>query len=561
MPNKRLLKPSIDRFAGRPGGTGLAPLHKGLSGAADGGDTPSAGLTDALTNIAAHAASQGLSVINVRVDALAPHPMNRPERSLPQPGNPKWEELVLSVRENGVRLPGLAVTKDAFLKARPNFDGTFPDSVTHVAVYAHRRRIAAITASQPTMPMIVDDSILENDGDLDAMTWENWGREDLDPFALGEQFALYSDVMELSQRGIATRLGISQPTVQRHMALMLLVDEAKELVREKRADQPRLSLVAAAELVGKLPYGAKRRWQDKSDPEQSTEERAADQRAAIALITNGSTVERAVSQVVAERRARATADSLGLEVISPVERFGANAELHRLAALPEDRSDYTVLAAVDPYTGSLAFYAAEVQDAQPATNTDEVGESAGSDETTASDSDRAALQSEDPIDRASTPQADDAKERASAQKARRRAAALLASRGVSRDRLGAWLTAQFRWRVSASDNPRAWSLALAWLSDAGLVAAESVQAWQATVEVEPETKVAQRAIWAVALAASELRASDKKRAWDGGDVAYLDILRESEGFTPSDWEAQQVRSVQANAGGTVDNSPDDGDSR
>ncbi|MGW6728780.1 ParB/RepB/Spo0J family partition protein [Nocardia sp. NPDC055029] len=541
MPGKRLRKSNIDRFNGRPGGTGLDQqnqLHHSLSGNGHGPEdaapntTPPSDLTGAFESIATLAAAQGLAVVRISVAGLAPHPMNNPERSLPQPGNTKWDDLVESVKENGVRLPGLAVTKDAFIAARPRFADKFDDSVTHVAVYGHRRRAASLEAAQPTMPMIIDNSILENGGDLDAMTWENWGREDLDPVALAQQFALYSEEFGLGQRGIATRLGISQPTVSRHLALMLLVDEAHAMLRKKR-----LSLVAAADLSSKLPFGPRRRWQDAKadvapDPDQDTPERAADQRAALVLIESGSTVELAASRVVAERRARATAASLGIEIVDPAEKFGDSSEQHRLPALPEDRSAASIVAAVDPYTASLAFYAEEIA---PPPNGPSPVEPASAPSTreprTGGEEDNK--------------NSNDEKGRAEAQKIRRRVAAQLAVKGASRERLGAWLTAQFRWRVRASDNPRAWSMAFRWLTDASAVTAESVDSWQKAVEAEVEPKVSQRAIWAVAMAASELRASDRNHRWDGGDVAYLEVLRESEGFTPTEWEAQQVRSVQA----------------
>ena len=529
MTGRKLRKSNIDRFNGRPGGTGLDqnPLHRDLSGDGEsftnGSTSAPTGLAGAIETIATLAATQGLAVADLRVAHLAPHPMNNPERSLPQPGNPKWEELVESVRENGVRLPGLAVTKEAFVKARPGFVDRFNEATTHIMVYAHRRRAAALEAGQLTMPMIVDDSVLDGGGDLDAMTWENWGREDLDPIALAHQFAIYSEDLGLGQRGIATRLGISQPTVQRHLALMLLVDEAHDMLRKQR-----LPLVAAADLASKLPFGPRRRWQDqkRNDPGQDTPERAEEQRAALALIAAGSTAELAISRVIAERRALATAASLDIEIVDPAKRFGADAERHRLSALPDNHAEISVVAAVDAYTGGLAYYTAEAPPlpAEPAAqNSADISISRPGDDT----------------------HNDDVKHRAEAQKARRRVAAQLAVRGTSRDRLGIWLTTQFRWRIRASDNPRAWALAHKWLGDAALAEAATVTAWQEAIQAETDPKIAQRAIWAVSVAASELRASEKGRSWDGGDVAYLEILRESEGFTPTEWEAQQVRSLQA----------------
>ncbi|WP_225730991.1 MULTISPECIES: hypothetical protein [unclassified Nocardia] len=534
---RRIVKPTrttVNRFQGRPGGTALDRVRQVVAGSdnagadspgeTQGSDKRGGGLSSVIANVTNLAVEAGLMVLpDVEVAGLAPHPWNNPRRSEPQPGNSKWDDLLESVRENGVKMPGLAVTREAFVKAHPELDDTIPDNVTHVLIYGHRRRAAAIEAGQPTMPLIIDDSVVEDGLDLDLMTWENWGRDDPDPVDLAHQFALYSEKYDLGQRGIATRVGVSQSKVSRILSINLLILEAQQAVRTNK-----LGVTEAAKIASDLPFGPVRRWQEKDkspiDRDQDTEQRADEQRAVVALIADGMTAARAVARVIAERKARAQAIALGIELVEdPVSRFGEQYDEYRIAGPDEDSNLGEVVAAIDPDTGTLAFYATEQT---PTTND--------------------VPSSPDPKPKPKPGVAAekvDAKTRAVAQKARRAAVAQLAARGAGREKLSGLLFAQYRHRISAADNSKAWAMAHAWLRSADLVAADTVETWQQSVISEPDAKVFQRAIWAVALAAAELRVSDKAHEWDNGDAEFLGLLAEVEDFTPTAWEAERLRAV------------------
>ena len=50
-------------------------------------------------------------------------------------------------------------------------------------------------------------------------------------------------------------------------------------------------------------------------------------------------------------------------------------------------------------------------------------------------------------------------------------------------------------------------------------------------------------LWAIALAACELRATEKDRPWDSVDAIYLETLAEASSFTPTRWEAQRIHRI------------------
>ena len=265
------------------------------------------------------------------VSEVAPHPFNDNARSQPQPGDPKWDELLNGVRANGVRLPVLVVPRDAFTAARPGAAGEISPEARYVLIYGHRRRAAALEAGRDTMPAVIDDAIMADNGDLDAMAAENLGRQDLSDLAEADLFARYSEI-GLSQRAIADRLGVDQATVSRRLALLLLAPEVRQAV-----DDGELPSAEAAALSGKLPYGPLRRWQKSKDPDQDTDQRRAEQIEAQRLVLQHNwSASRAADRIVVEREARAEAAALGITLIENLRaELGDHYTDHRIS-----RDDY-----------------------------------------------------------------------------------------------------------------------------------------------------------------------------------------------------------------------------
>lgn len=282
------------------------------------------------------------------VDSLFPHPFNDPRRSEPAPGDYKWEELLRSVKAQGVQLPGSAVTRAAFVAARPGV--AIPEDMTHVLIFGHRRRIAAKTAGRPTMPVVVDDSILENGGDLDVMAMENLGREDLKPLAEAELFARFSEEFGLNQSAIADRLGVDQATVSRRLALLLVTPEVTEAL-----DSNHITASAAAALAGALPWGPHRRWQKSKSDDQDSEQRRVEQNAALKLILDtAATPTRAAERIIAERSARDEAQRRGIQIVDDIGSLLGPQYLDRLIDDPDTVE--AAVATIDPSTGALLYY-------------------------------------------------------------------------------------------------------------------------------------------------------------------------------------------------------------
>ena len=201
------------------------------------------------------------------------------------------------------------------------------------------------------MPAVIDDAIMADNGDLDAMATENLGRQDLSDLAEADLFARYSEI-GLTQRAIADRLGVDQATVSRRLALLLLAPEVRQAVADGE-----LPSAEAAALSGKLPYGPLRRWQKSKDPDQDTDQRRAEQIEAQRLVLQHNwSASRAAERIVAERDARAEAAALGITLIEdPRAELGEHYTDHRIS-----RDDYTpdadVVGAINPSTGYLDLY-------------------------------------------------------------------------------------------------------------------------------------------------------------------------------------------------------------
>lgn len=485
----------------------------------------------ALANIHAKAAAAGLSIVDVPVACLAPHPFNPKRRSRPQPGRPQWEELILSIRKVGkVVIPLRVVTRAAFLKHRPNMVDRIPADAEYVMIYGHRRCAGALAEGIETVPAIVDDSVMENGGDLIEMGLENSGRDDLSLVETAEHYANFIDD-GLSQPAVADIMGVSQPTVSRHLALLWLSPEAQDLVSTEKAPGA-IGLLAAETLARELPIGKARwEWQTYIDDEATSPQRVEDQRTALTYMLDGVPAKRAVERVRTEHRSRRTASDAGFEVIeNPRERFGDLVDKHQLPEAPEAGTE-GIVAALDEDTRTLVYFRESLPEPEPEP-----------DETPPGDASRKQRPAPDTAKAAD----EDGRLRSAAQRSRRVAAASLAAKGASKERLGTLLIQLTKARVR-TDSPRAWGLAHSWLYGGGTTSAVSVEEWQDQFDSETDQKAIQRGLWAVALAACETRAADRNREWDALDAAYLGFLVDGAEYAPTPWETKQLARLRSSA--------------
>ncbi len=490
----------LSRFAGGADSAALLEEAKNRSPAAGG----------IIAGLASIAAADGQRFVEAPTSAIAPHPFNDPVRSAPQPDSARWTELVNSVRAAGVQVPILLVSRAAFVRARPSLEGQIGPEARYVIIYGHRRRAAAATVGLDTIPAVIDDAVLDDGGDLDAMTIENLAREDLSELQQAEMFAHYSEA-GLGQRAIADKLGIHQSTVSRRLKLLLLTGEVLAAV-----ENGTIKSTEAAELASSLPYGAPRPWQQETDPDQRSDERRSDQLAAYKLVVSGSTPKRAAERVLTERRARQRAAAQGLAIVDPRDRFGPDFRQHAIAS--PAAVDGEVVAAIDPLQGGLIYYPAAVAPACDAAAQPNVPQSdAGS-----------------------------SKLRAAAMKARRAACPQLVATPPSRDKLLPLLALQFATGLTGlASSPSGWKLAFEFSRAAGLSTAEhsDVVSYRAAAADETELKRHLEIAWACAVAGYELHASDKGRCgWNFVDATYLQILADRANYLPTPWERQRLDS-------------------
>ncbi|SKT84957.1 ParB/RepB/Spo0J family partition protein [Mycobacteroides abscessus] len=486
---------------------------------------PAGGITAGLASIAA---ADGQKYLEAPTSAIAPHPFNPPVRSVPPTGvwtkdedgldiwrsdNPireeggknTWAELVNSIRASGVQVPILLVTREAFIRARPSYASAIDNQAQYVVVYGHRRAAAAKVAGLETIPAVLDESVLDDGGDLDAMTIENFGREDLTPIQEAQVFERYSEA-GLGQRAIAEKLGFDQSTVSRRMRLLLLLPEVVEGM-----DAKKIKVSEAVQLGTQLPYGPRRAWQQDEEysPDQDSEDRRSDQLAAYELVLSGTTPKAAADKVRAERRARTRAAAEGIAIIDPKERFGLGYQRYAITTPADAAGD--VVGAIDPVQGGLVYYPARVE-----------GE---------------------PTSKPSSHTAQ-AKARAAASTARRAACARLVAAPPPRDKLLPLLAAQYAHGIAAIASAAAgWNLAFELSRTAGLGTANhaTVSDYRAAASAETELKRQLEIAWACAVAGFELHAADKSReSWNHIDSTYLRLLQERAGYLPTPWENERL---------------------
>jgi ParB family chromosome partitioning protein len=533
-PSRRTAKPggrkTANRFAKLAGGDDVSE--------SDSSPTPTtetAGETGLIAGMSAFAAEEAHRVVEIAVADIAPHPFNDETRSQPHPGEAKWDELVNAVRSNGVRLPVLVVQRDAFAATRPAAAQSLAPEARYVLIYGHRRRAAALEAGRATVPAVVDDAIMADDGDLDAMAAENLGREDLSDLAEADLFARYSEI-GLSQRAIADRLGVDQATVSRRLALLLLAPDVRRAVSDGV-----LSGADAAALSGKLPYGPPRRWQKSKDASQDTPQRRAEQIQAQNLVLEHNwSASRAAERVIAEREARATAAALGIALVSdPIAEIGDTYLDHRISQDEFSAGD-EVFGCVNANTGDLDLYR------RPASNREDTAEHSTAPSPAANPAaakfppgttkDRPTLAEGDGEGGMADAREDEpptsileersAEVAAAAQAHRRQSCAALITHHPTNAELLKVLVRQYLSGVAARCQTSAVNALL--------------RDWDATADGTGD-KARNIRTWQRAIAAAELHTAElKDRAWDDDAVAHVTLLVERVGYQPTPWERDQL---------------------
>ncbi|MBE5477736.1 hypothetical protein E3G68_005069 [Mycobacteroides abscessus] len=473
------------------------------------------------------AIAQGLSVVQIEPTALIPHPFNDTSRSIADEGDESWRELLVSVEEKGVRIAAAAVTRKAFTARWPHSlkDDTHGE---YVLIYGHRRRAAALATGTATMPVIVDDTILDSpDGGLLDMFKENHAREGLSPLAEAEFLARLAEELHISQREIGKAVGLSQPTVQRRLSLIFLEKTLQNAVRDKR-----LSPTEGSTLGSLLPYGPVRSFQNDPDPDQDTDMRREEQLRAFELTQKGGILMRqAAERVIAERHSRALANDQGIELVDPSTHFGdaATARRHRIYDTITDPS--AVVAAIDD-TGALAYYSIETPAAVDPEPLPSPTAPTGTGSASAADSQGGDEESEAPPTPAKQKTEKSTAGRAAATKSRRAAAERIALEPPPKtDMLQIFADLYALNAIAEVDWSAVETLASKW----GLE----------TMAAPTNAKARLARAWITALAAYEIHAAAKSQ-WGEVDKLYYALLRDRAKYEPGPWEREQLDNISEN---------------
>ncbi|MER5934028.1 ParB/RepB/Spo0J family partition protein [Streptomyces sp. NPDC002054] len=180
------------------------------------------------------------------------NPRREGEYSTSDPG---FEELMLTLREVGQLQPVVVVSRNVFLRIKPEHTKAIGDA-DWVVVNGNRRFAAARQLGWTRIDIKVQDHLGDGKGLLDeAVIIENIHRKAIEPC---KEAAFLQALVEKygSQEKVATRIGKSQMYVSHRLSLLRLAPEL-----QRRVDAGVFKLKAARELASRTADHAEQRAQ------------------------------------------------------------------------------------------------------------------------------------------------------------------------------------------------------------------------------------------------------------------------------------------------------------
>lgn len=162
-----------------------------------------------------------------RVQQVAANPLNTRDLDVDRA---KIEDIAESMRTHGQLQPCAVVSREAFLRIYPEHDSAI-GRATWVQVTGGRRRAAALLSGQPTLDIVVKNSLAESrEAWVSATAAENLDRENLDP--IEEARAVQLLVQESGTgRAAAVRLSRTPAWVTQRLNLLKLAPELQAMLR------------------------------------------------------------------------------------------------------------------------------------------------------------------------------------------------------------------------------------------------------------------------------------------------------------------------------------------
>ncbi|WP_460443592.1 ParB/RepB/Spo0J family partition protein [Amycolatopsis stemonae] len=517
----------------------------------------------------------GVNVELLDPAVVAPHPFNDPERSEPEPGDPEWDELRSSVIEHGGNFAaGLVVTVAAFLRARPQLTGELPRNAEYVAIYGHRRRAAALDTGNPFKAEI-DDSVMENDGDLRRLNDENKGRKGFTELQEARMLAKSINA-GVSQRRLAAVLnGYTQPTISRRLALLHLAPEAmdavngtSELYVDETGKPKKLPMAEAAVIAGKFPYADPAQKFSKQESSLAPEQRSAQTHVLKTLNTRGEqpgwNATRACEYVARVIDSVTTAKKLNVEIISPRKMFGPEMHNHRLtdeAGITKATRAGTLVAEVDSTSGDLVFYTTakpKPKKTEP-TGTQPTGTQPTGTQPTKTQPTKTQPTKTEPSAYELAMKAEEKAKREARALRMPALTAMVKKHPAQKDMV--WLMARdyHNGLAQLAGNGDAGRLAEKLWHDANLEPTLGDQ-FREQMEANDDPKLDLHAAWVRMCAARELHLRARTGHWGAIELQYFEMLdRLGGGYNPTEWEAGQLELARQKLAAAEDESSEDPD--
>lgn len=160
--------------------------------------------------------------IDLPIDKVALNPLN--QRLEADEDSDELEQLTETIRQHGVLQPLVVCTVAVFLERYPE-QSTELEGARWVTLIGNRRLVAARGAELQQVPALVND---ERAGSMfEVMLVENSHRRDLAPLREAEAIRQLLDREQVSQAGIARRIGRTPAYVTQRLALLSLIPTLK----------------------------------------------------------------------------------------------------------------------------------------------------------------------------------------------------------------------------------------------------------------------------------------------------------------------------------------------
>ncbi|MEV6832033.1 hypothetical protein, partial [Amycolatopsis sp. NPDC051102] len=481
---------------------------------------------------------------------VAPHPFNSVIRSQPDWSEPRWAKLRASVAERGGNTAaGTVVTIAAFLQARPTLADKFSEKIEYVAICGHRRR-ATTEATETPFKAEVDDSLMENNGDIVRMTEDNHNHEDISELEEALMFENYIRA-GVSQRSLAKLLtGYTQPTISRRLALLNLCPELIEAINgqsplyyeeveegdKKIKKLKKLPTAEAAVIAQKFPF---------ADPSGPAAKKGATldegrRRAQIQVLKTmnargretGWNTERVCLYVAQVIESVTTAEKQKIKLIKPGKEFGFEAAERRLtdaAGITKARKAGTLAAEVDTTTGELVYYTtAEKKKPEPTTPQAKSASPAAAPKTKA-----------EPSEYELARKAEEANKTEARKNRMESLLKIVGKTPAQKDILWMFARSYHNGIAQTAGGGDAGRVAQKLWFEGNLEPTLGDQ-FREQMEANEDPKLDLRGAWARMLASYELHARNWSGTWNRVDIEYFDLLYRLDNYTPTAWESEQL---------------------